>query len=74
MHAVIRKDLHGILPEAVEVSESVTILQIHASLAATEQQLFGKTSTFETDLPGCCLYTEYLESQLTRPSSSCVLN
>jgi len=72
IHATIKKDLQGILQEVQNPDKTVTIMQVHASLASIEQQLFGCTSDFDTDIRGCCLYTKYLEKQLST-SSSCII-
>ena len=75
MHALIREDLNGVLQptrSGQPPAKTVTVKQIHASLVSTEQQLFGKSSPFDDDLRGCCLYTNYLEKQLST-SSSCVI-
>lgn len=73
MHAVIRQDLNGVLKKVDEPEKTVTISQIHESLISIEQQLFGTGSTFDVDLRGCCLYTKYLETQLST-SSTCLIN
>tara|TARA_B110000285_G_scaffold157237_1_gene175415 strand:- start:1132 stop:1482 length:351 start_codon:yes stop_codon:yes gene_type:complete len=72
IHAVIRKDLKGILKEVQNPEKIVTVMQVHASLASIEQQLFGTTSEFDADIRGCCLYTTYLEKQLST-SSICTI-
>jgi hypothetical protein len=72
MHALIREDLNGVLQQMQNPAKTVTVKQIHASLVSTEQQLFGITSPFDDDLRGCCLYTKYLEKQLST-SSSCLI-
>jgi len=72
MHVLIRKDLNGVLQEMQNPSKSVTVTQIHASLVSIEQQLFGMTTQFDADLRGCCLYTRYLESQLST-STTCII-
>jgi len=72
MHALIRKDLNGVLQPIPNQAKTVTVEQVHASLASMEQQLFGIASKFDADLRGCCLYTNHLEKQLTT-SSSCVI-
>tara|TARA_B100000795_G_scaffold117395_1_gene87271 strand:+ start:113 stop:463 length:351 start_codon:yes stop_codon:yes gene_type:complete len=72
MHTLIRKDLNGVLQQMQIPAKTVTVEQVHASLASIEQQLFGIASEFDADLRGCCLYTNYLEKQLTT-SSSCVI-
>jgi len=72
IHAVIRQDLKGVLNEIQSPPGSVTIVQVHASLLALEQQLFGMASEFDVDLRGCCLYTQYLQQQLST-SSTCII-
>tara|TARA_B110001452_G_scaffold77902_1_gene63451 strand:- start:1138 stop:1488 length:351 start_codon:yes stop_codon:yes gene_type:complete len=72
IHALIREDLNGVLKEIIVPENSVTVEQVHASLVSIEQQLFGIKSDFDADLRGCCLYTKYLEKQLST-SSSCVI-
>ena len=72
IHAVIRQDLNGVLKEIQNPPDSVTIVQVHASLLSIEQQLFGMTSEFDVDLRGCILYTKYLEQQLST-SSTCII-
>jgi hypothetical protein len=72
MHALIIKDLNGVLKEMQIPDKTVTVEQVHASLVSIEQQLFGIKSDFDADLRGCCLYTKYLEKQLST-SSPCVI-
>lgn len=73
IHAAIRHDLNGVLKKVGEPTETVTIAQVHASLVSIEQQLFGIASEFDVDLRGCCLYTKYLEQQLST-TSSCLIS
>jgi len=42
-------------------------------LVSLEQQLFGMKSEFDVDLRGCCLYTKYVEKQLST-SSTCAIS
>jgi len=73
IHTVIRHDLNGVLKKECVPEQSVTVAQVHASLVSLEQQLFGMKSEFDVDLRGCCLYTKYVEKQLST-SSTCAIS
>ncbi len=70
-HEWIKSDLKGIVPSKKAEKSDMTVEQVHSSLVAIEQMLFGEKSTYDATIKDCCLYTEYLEGRLHGSVSNC---